>query len=62
MDFFTSDNITALIEIVIQVIGVASLIATLTPNESDNKAVDFVLNIVNMLGANIGRASNDPTA
>ena len=61
MEFFTGANITALLEIIIQVIGIASMVATLTPNESDNKAVDFVLNVVNMLGANIGKASNDPT-
>ena len=49
------------LEIVVQLVGVASLIATMTPNEADNKAVDFVLNIVNMLGANVGKASNDPS-
>jgi hypothetical protein len=30
----------------------------MTPNEADNKAVDFILNIVNMLGANVGKAKN----
>ena len=62
MDFFTGANISAILEIVVQIVGVASLVATLTPNEADNKAVDFVLNIVNMLGANVGKASNDPSA
>ena len=61
MEFFTSANINAILEIVVQIVGVASLVATLTPNEADNKAVDFVLNIVNMLGANGGKASNDPS-
>ena len=61
MDFFTSANISAILEIVVQIVGVASLVATLTPNENDNKAVDFVLNIINMLGANVGKASNDPS-
>ena len=36
----------------------AALVATLTPNTSDNKAVDFVLNIINMLGANLGKSKN----
>ena len=62
MDFLTGANLSAILEIVVQLVGVASLIATMTPNESDNKAVDFVLNIVNMLGANVGKASNDPSA
>ena len=62
MDILTGANLSAILEIVVQLVGVASLIATMTPNESDNKAVDFVLNIVNMLGANVGKASNDPSA
>ena len=62
MEFFTSANISAILEIVVQIVGVASLVATMTPNEADNKAVDFVLNLVNMLGANVGKASNDPSA
>ena len=62
MDFLTGANLSGILEIVVQLVGVASLIATMTPNESDNKAVDFVLNIVNMLGANVGKASNDPGA
>ena len=62
MDILTGANLSAILEIVVQLVGVASLIATMTPNESDNKAVDFVLNIVNMLGANVGKASNDPGA
>ena len=60
MDFLTGANLSGILEIVVQLVGVASLIATMTPNEADNKAVDFVLNIVNMLGANVGKASNDP--
>ena len=61
MDFLTGANLSGILEIVVQLVGVASLIATMTPNEADNKAVDFVLNIVNMLGANVGKASNDPS-
>ena len=61
MDFLTGANLSGILEIVVQLVGVASLIATMTPNEADNKAVDFVLNIVNMLGANGGKASNDPS-
>ena len=62
MDFLTGANLSGILEIVVQLVGVASLIATMPPNEADNKAVDFVLNIVNMLGANVGKASNDPSA
>ena len=57
MEWLTANG-QALLELVVQVVGVASLVATLTPNVSDNKAVDFVLNIINMLGANVGKAKN----
>ena len=57
MEWFTS-NWESLFVILTQVVGVAALVATLTPNTSDNNAVDFVLNIINMLGANVGRAKN----
>ena len=57
MEWITS-NWGNLYSIITQVVGVAALVATLTPNTSDNKAVDFVLNIINMRGANIGKSKN----
>ena len=57
MEWITS-NWGNLYSIITQVVGVAALVATLTPNTSDNKAVDFVLNIINMLGANVGKSKN----
>ena len=57
MEWITS-NWGNLYSIITQVVGVAALVATLTPNQSDNKAVDFVLNIINMLGANVGKSKN----
>ena len=57
MEWITS-NWGNLYSIITQVVGVAALVATLTPNTSDNKAVDFVMNIINMLGANIGKSKN----
>lgn len=39
-------------------IGLFAAIATLTPNESDNKIADFLLKLVNILGANVGKAKN----
>jgi hypothetical protein len=40
------------------VVGIAAIVSALTPNTSDNKAVDFILNILNALGANVGKAKN----
>ena len=57
MEWITS-NWGNLYSVITQVVGVAALVATLTPNTSDNKAVDFVLNIINMLGANVGKSKN----
>jgi hypothetical protein len=45
-------------EIVVAVVGVAAIVAAMTPNASDNKAIDFILNIVNALGGNVGKAKN----
>jgi len=55
-------NMGQIVEILTQVVGVAALVATLTPNESDDKIVSFVLKVVNVLGANVGKASNDKSA
>ena len=49
------DNIAA---ISLQVVGIAALIATMTPNKTDNKIVDAVSKIINLLGANFGKAKN----
>ena len=57
MDWLITNG-ASIFEIITQVVGVAALVATLTPNTSDNAVVDFVLKIVNFLGANIGSAKN----
>lgn len=60
MDFL-SENLVPILEIVAQVIGVAALIAALTPNETDNKIIAMVGKFFDVLGANWGRATNrDP--
>tara|TARA_Y100000592_G_C5207475_1_gene193383 strand:- start:239 stop:418 length:180 start_codon:yes stop_codon:yes gene_type:complete len=50
------DNIGA---IALQVIGIAALVATMTPNKTDNKIVDALSKIINLLGANFGKAKNE---
>ena len=57
MEWFTTNGV-ALVELLVQIVGVASLIASITPNESDNKVVNFILNIINLLAVNIGNAKN----
>ena len=45
-------------QIALQVVGLAALVATLTPTESDNKVVDKISKLVHALGANFGKAKN----
>ena len=55
---FLGSNLSAIAEIVTSVIGLFALIATLTPNTSDNAIADSLLRLVNTLGANVGKAKN----
>ena len=62
MDFgsiitFITANYDVLVQVALQVIGVASLVARLVPGEADNKVVDAVLRVVNFLAL-----SKKPTA
>ncbi len=59
MDFATIiDNLPSYLEIITQAVGVFALVATLTPNTSDNAIVDFILKLINFGGANVGKSSN----
>lgn len=48
----------AYIDIGLTVIGAASVIATKTPNKSDDEVMQKVLSVVNILGMNVGKARN----
>ena len=56
------DGIIAQIQVYLPVVtsfvGSFALIATLTPNKTDDRILQWVLDIVNFLGANIGKAKN----
>ncbi len=51
-------NLPAYLEILTQAVGVFALVATLTPNTSDNAIVDFILKLINFGGANVGSSKN----
>ena len=55
---FFNDNSEQLLQILASVIALASLIATLTPNESDNKWVRRISMVVSWLALNVGRAKS----
>ncbi len=46
--------------VVTSVIGTAAVIATKTPNKSDDKIIQTIWDVVNFFGANFGQAKNDP--
>ena len=46
--------------IVTSVVGTFALVATMTPNKSDDRVVQVIMDVVNFLGANWGKAKNDP--
>ena len=59
MDFTAIMNdLPTYLEILTQAVGVFALVATLTPNTSDNAIVDFILRLINFGGANVGSSKN----
>jgi len=46
------------VRVFIELVGSFAMIASLTPNSSDNAAIDVVLRVINALGANLGKARN----
>ena len=55
---YITENKEELLQIAASVIAVASLIATMTPNESDNKVVRRVSAVISWLALNVGRAKS----
>jgi hypothetical protein len=47
-----------ILQVAVSIVGVFSVIATMTPNKSDNIISDFLMRCVNVLGGNINKASN----
>jgi len=42
----------------LQIVGAFAVIATMTPNSTDNKIAQWLLDIVNFAGGNVGKAKN----
>ncbi len=55
---YIQENWDTIGAIALQVVGVAALVATLTPTESDNKIVGMITKLIHLLGANVGKAKN----
>ena len=50
--------ITTNLEILLQVVGAFALLATLTPNKTDDKIVQGILTGINFRAANVGKSTN----
>jgi len=50
--------ITKYLPIALQVVGVCAVIATMTPTKVDDKIVQKILDVLNFLAGNIGKAKN----
>ena len=57
---FIIGNWDAILQSVIGVVGVFALVATQTGNTSDDEWVAKIQSLINFLGANFGKAKNDP--
>ena len=55
---YFNENSEQILQIAASVIALASLIATMTPNESDNKWVNRASKIVSWLALNVGKAKS----
>ena len=56
---FVMDNYVSILSAVASIVGGFAVIASLTPNNSDDRIVQMILDVVNFLGANFGKAKND---
>jgi hypothetical protein len=52
------DNVGSMLDIAFKLVGAFAVIATMTPNSSDNAIADGLMKIINMLGGNFGNARN----
>ncbi len=52
------DAIVGYIPVALTVVGAFAVIATATANKSDDKIVQFILDLINFLGANLGKSKN----
>jgi hypothetical protein len=57
MEYFL-EHWTEILSGVTSVVGGFAILASLTPNQTDNKVIDAIMQIINTLGGNIGNAKN----
>ena len=50
------------VQLALQVIGAFSIVASFTPNTTDNKIANALMELINFFGMNMGKAKNAPDA
>ncbi len=53
-----SDFIAVYLPILVSVVGSFALIAAVTPNKTDDKIVQFLLDMINFIACNFGNSAN----
>lgn len=53
-----SNFVTTYLPTALAIIGAFAAIATVTPNKTDDKIIQFLMDVVNFLGGNFGKAKN----
>ncbi len=56
---FVASNYVSILSSIASIVGGFAVLASLTPNKSDDRIVQIILDIVNFVGANFGKAKND---
>ena len=55
---YVKENYMQILSAVGGIVGGFAVIASMTPNKSDDRVVQMILDMVNFLGANFGKAKN----
>ena len=55
---YVMENYMQMLTAVGGIVGGFAVIASMTPNKSDDRIVQMILDVVNFLGANFGKAKN----
>ena len=53
-----NDFLVTWVPVALQIVGGFAVIATATPNKVDDKIIQSIMDLVNFLGANFGKARN----
>jgi hypothetical protein len=58
VEFLSELEALDVIKFFAELVGVFAVVATMTPNENDNKVANWLLKVINFFGANLGKAKN----